>query len=740
MLLKSSESRPFAQDNTAVALPQGHDVRYDWEIPQISFHYAETLRSAFLRDESMTTEVIQSLFMAYAGSRRLAHYNDSQVKYFVLDLLNTGGGRGSQLLRALIYTVHEYFQIQPRADLCDSKLLWMSEAVASGAFFLRKPLKNLNNSLFEKSIRTFQDRGGYNQLYAALDPETIAGILMHTSLENIIHLDRKKSLNSRGDKLLHILSSATASEDLKNIVNLMNPQEVNALNDRGETALYRACMAGWAANVLLLLSHGADPSIVPSHSGPTCLHWLFHFNPRDVDVVARELVTHGAPIHSQVKWKVPMLHYPFTLPMGTPLHWAVENSAVEATRSLLRHGADPSVRDGSDPYAYDDNVRYLDMWHPSNWTPYSVAEHTTLGFNAVDVAVKNRDHEILAMLLSNDTSFDPGDTDEEGYSAVQRLDAGEWRYTNHGSAIWCRLFQGSPSSQADSLKKTIAILLQHGFKLDKLTNQKKRSDSALGFSSQTALMIAVAKGSTETVKQLLDAGADVNVTNSEGETALLSFTEYHVEEEGQQSKVVSLLLDANAHLHARNSRNDTPFIWAASSGLCEVAAALLNHGADLRDRVMDTPQRVAFGQTALAKIAKCPLDRTVKHDEWLVTQLKAHVLPRIAAADGLALRDEILEKADLDGGTLLHYAAGVGLARSCAILLEAKVSINSVRRRVKSRRGGRVVSYRTPLDEALKSAKALRRYESGAYSEEGALYCSETIKSTGIPFPSPLYP
>lgn len=719
MLLNSSGSRPFAQDTAAVTLPQGYDIQYDWEIPQISFHYAETLRSAFLGDEHMTTEVIQSLFMTYAGSTRLAHYNDSQVKYFVLDLLNTGGRKGSQLLRAIIYTVHEHFQIQPRADLCDLKLLWMSEAVANGAFFLRKPLKNLNNDLLEKSIRTFQDRGGYNQLYAALDSGLITEILMHTSLENVIHLDRKKSLNSRGDKVLHILSSATASEDLKNIVKLMNPQEVNALNHRGETALYRACMAGWAANVLLLLSHGADPSIAPSHSGPTCLHWLFHFNPRDVDLVARELVTHGAPIHSQSKWKVPMPHYPFTLPVGTPLHWAVENSAVEATRSLLCQGADPSVRDGSDPYAYDDNVRYLDMWLPSNWRPYSVAKHTTLGFNAVDVAVKNRDHEILTMLLSTDNSFDPDDTDEEGYSAVHRLDAGEWRYLNHGSPIWCRLFQGSPSSQADSLKKTIAILLQHGFKLDKLTKEKKRTDSTLGFSSQTALMIAVAKGSTETVKQLLDAGADVNVTNSEGETALLSFTEYHVEEEGQQSKVVSLLLDADAHLHARNSRNDTPLIQAALFCLCEVAAALLNHGADLRDRVMETTTRIAFGQTALALMAKCPLELTAKYDEWLVTQLKAHVLPRIAAADGLALRDEILEKADLDGGTLLHYAAGVGFVRSCAILLEAKVSINSVRRRVKSRRGGRVICYRTPLDEALKSTKALRRKKSGAYSEEG---------------------
>ena len=683
----------------------------------------------------MTTEIIHSLFMKYAGSSLLVNHKDPQTRDLLLELLHSGAEKGSQPLRASIYIVHEYFQTLPKADVYESKLLWMSEAVASGAFFLRKLLQPLNSSLLEKGIQAFQDHGGYNQFYAAFNREAASEALMQASLEDVIPLKRKMSLNPRGDRLLHILSSATAYKELGDIVQLIDPQEVNALNDCGETTLYRACMAGGTAHVQLLLSHGADASIAPSPGGPTCLHWLFHFNARDVDVIARELIKGGASIHSQSKQKIPMLHYPFTLPVGTPLHWAVENSAAEATRALLYQGADPSVRDGCDPYAYDDTVRILDMSLPPDWISYSVADHTTLGYNAVDVAVKNRDHTILDILLSNDAKLDPCDTDEEGYSAVHRLDADEWRYTVHGTAIWSRLFQGSTSSQANSLKKTIAILIRHGFKLDKLTNPQKLRAGEWGLSGQTALMLAVAKGNTETIKQLLDAGADINLANSDGQTALLSLTgDCYFHDKERQSQVISLLLEANANPHARDYRNTTPFLLAAYRNLLEVATALLNYGADLRDRVTNTAD-LAFGQTAFAIFATCPLTRAADVDKWLVTQLNTHILPRIAKTGGQALHNELLEKADLHGGTLLHYTASNGLLRSCETLLEAKVSINSIRR-IKGFRG---TTYRTALDEALAERGTNRVTDVGILeptSEQGMLYCFEIMPPSPSSFRS----
>ncbi len=725
MLLQSSRSNSCSSDNVTDSSIEEKNIQYDWEVPEISMPNATAIRSAFSRKESLDADTIQALFMKYTGPEHRFHNEKDPTKDLVLDLLHAGAQKGSQPLRALIYVVHEHFQILPRADVAEAKLLWISEAVAGGAFFLRKTLQHLDSNLLETSIRKFHDRGGYYQFYTGLSREAVTDFIGQISLENVVNLNRKTSLNQRGDKLLHILSSVPASDGLETIIKLLDARELNTLNDYGETALYRACMAGATSNVLLLLSRGADPSIIPSHRGPTCLHWLFHLSPQDIDTIARELVKNGAQIHSISEQKIPMLHYPFTLPVGTPLHWAVEMSAAEATRSLLRQGANPSLRDGVDPYAYDDNARDLVMSLPGDLVRYSAAKGTTLGFSAIDVAVKNLDHEILNMLLSNGSSIDPNDTDERGYSALHRLDAGEWRYTVHGSAVWCPLFHGPTVVRAKSLSQTVAVLLQHGFELDKLTNPKKPRESGLGFSGQSALMIAVAKGNTEAVKVLLDAGADVNVANTVGETALLSFTDEYLFDETQQSKVVSLLLDAKANLHARDSCHNTPLIRAAF-GLFKVAAALLNHGADLRDRTMDTTSQ-SFGVTAFARLARCPFQRVAAHDEWFMSQLNSHIVPLLAQTEGLELRNDVLEKADLDGGTLLHYTVQAGLVRSCATLIEAKVDINGLRRRKKLRRGGTVISYRTPLDEALKGAKYRQYRPLSQFPQQGMLILPERI-------------
>lgn len=705
--------------------------QYAWEITEISSYYAIALRSAFLSEEPLTLEIINALCMNSISAGRPLHY-DVQIRELLLGLLHAGAREGSELIQAMIASIYDHFQMQPTPEISERWLLWIDEAVARGAFYLQKTLGQANESLLQVSIQRFRENGGFNRFYAGLDRKWTWDFVSSTSLEPVVEANIQTSLNLRGDRSLHLLSSITASEQLAKVLTLLDQGEVNEVNKHGETALYRACMAGVTSNVLLLLSCGADASIAPSDDGPTCLHWLFHFPTQDLDNVGKGLIKHGGCIHSRSRLKIPMPYYPFTLPVGTPLHWAVETSVPEAVQSLLRQGASPSLRDGSDPYAFDEDVRDLDKSLLPNMVHYSVSKNPTMGLSAIDVAVKDRDHEILAVLLQDNSKFDYRDTDEEGYTALHRLDAGEWRYTCRGSAVWCPLFQGSTNVRADSLKKTVAVLLEHGFELNRFTNSKKPS-VRLGFrySRRTALMIAVAKGCSDTVKVLIDAEADVNITNPEGDTALLLLRDEPHEEARYHSEIAFLLLNANANLHVRDSGGNTPFIRAAGFTLLSAAAALLDHGANLQDRNVDLYSS-EYGFTAFALLtdtqgilfAKTKNTKNFKeHDEWLTSQLNMHVLPRLTDHEGLELRSGLLEKADLDGGTLLHHTARGGLIRSCKILMSAAVNLNGLRRSEKPlgkfKDEKYLISYRTPLDEAIDYGKTLHRDLSRTFSEQG---------------------
>lgn len=463
-------------------------------------------------------------------------------------------------------------------------------------------------------------------------------------------------------------------------------------------------MAGLTNNVLQLLSFGADSSIKPSANGPGCLHWLFHFDPSDANLVADRILENRASIHAQSKQKIPMFYYPFLLPMGTALHWAVEMSAPEAVTALLCNGADPSIRDGSDPYEYDRSVRHLNLVLPPHGTLFCVAEHPTMGMNAFDLAVKNRDYKILEILLSRMSNTIIGQTDEEGYTALHRLDAGHWLHTKRGTSIWKPFLQGSMVDQKEALRRTVAALLENGFCLDSLTRPQETAEHGVIFSRKTTLMLAIANRCVDTVQVLIEAGADVDTINDEGRTALFALSHISADDRGLQSKMITLLLSANPSIHVHDVYGDSPLVVAASLGLTEVVSGLLQYGADLCDRKMRVDS-VGYGETVLALSSNCRLDKTHEHDEWMCMILTRYVIPSLRNGSD-ELRDKLLNKAGLHGGTLLHFTARKGLLRCCEMLLkEISVEINPISKGRYIRRPGLVTHYRTPLDEALRASE-----------------------------------
>ena len=88
------------------------------------------------------------------------------------------------------------------------------------------------------------------------------------------------------------------------------------------------------------------------------------------------------------------------------------------------------------------------------------------------------------------------------------------------------------------------------------------------------LHMAVAKGSVEIARVLIDAGADIEAEGSSGAHPL------HTAALGNKTAVTALLIEHGANVDARDSKAMTPLIVSATFGYVKIAGALLEAGAD----------------------------------------------------------------------------------------------------------------------------------------------------------------
>lgn len=696
-------------------------LRFEWEIPEVSIVTADALKTVFLKnpDAALSPDMLYALSLKHCGyGPRLLW--DSTARDTLLELLTAAARKDHGPSRSMVNLVYEYFDIGEPLDVRQAKVDWMSEAVADGAFFLRRRLGELDHDKLEQAVIKFRSRGGYNHFYALLSWETISIILTMAASDDIAKAALQEPVNDRGDSPLHVLASINEPEALSKLLDILPKEDINQRNNKGEMPLYRACMSGLTSNVCKLLHKGADASIAPLHGGPTCLHWLFQFSRSDIHALAEQLINHGSSVGLISQVRFPMLHYPFVFPVGTPLHWAIEFRVPEAVHALLAQNANPTVRDGQDPYAFDENVRYLDMLVPPDGIGYSKSEHETRGLSSIDLAVKSCVPDILNIVLDKMRHGDQDDVDEEGYTALHRLGSGDWRYTLYGSPFWSPLTGGHPSLQGEVMKDTVEVLKIHNFNIDRLTSPRRLSERDPKFYGQTALMLAVGRGQTDVIDALLQAGANVQVSNGAGSTAMLCLNDNYVFwKDSVQRDVLSLLFAAHADTKVRDMHGCTPLLIAASTCLTVALEVLLARGADIHERV-SSPTSLRFGWSALALVAKCRTHEAGIHDRWYSSIVKRYLLPLLQGEGSQTARGEILEKADLDGGSLLHHTAYYGLVDSCSILIETGAKINPLQRHTKVRpeRGLKIVYHRTPLDVAS-NRKVIPKFGKSVYSNTG---------------------
>lgn len=115
--------------------------------------------------------------------------------------------------------------------------------------------------------------------------------------------------------------------------------------------------------------------------------------------------------------------------------------------------------------------------------------------------------------------------------------------------------------------------------------EKGVSPDARDASGNTPLMLAAVYGDTETMRLLLDRGANANATNNAGATALIRAA--------FDAEKVALLLARGADVHARSALGNTALMLAARPWNSRPAVEmLLRHGADVNATNL-------FGATAL---------------------------------------------------------------------------------------------------------------------------------------------
>lgn len=123
-------------------------------------------------------------------------------------------------------------------------------------------------------------------------------------------------------------------------------------------------------------------------------------------------------------------------------------------------------------------------------------------------------------------------------------------------------------------------------KLKKILAEGANINGHIGKYGETALMLAVRNGHTDTVELLINKGADIEAKDEDGQTPLM------FEAAWGDIETVKLLIDKGAAIEARDDDGNTPLMQAAKQYRTEIVKLLLKKGADIEAKDDD-------GQTAL---------------------------------------------------------------------------------------------------------------------------------------------
>ncbi|CAH2007521.1 unnamed protein product [Acanthoscelides obtectus] len=358
------------------------------------------------------------------------------------------------------------------------------------------------------------------------------------------------------------------------------------VNNEGETALHLACSKGYHKLVASLLKHGANPNLLTNESRQPALHYAVKANSEQCIncIIEFNEQNENADDPDRMQPKIPCNFNIRDTNGDTPISLALNEGYNHLIPVLIKGKADVNVRNGKDftllhqailkedaktaifllDQGIDINAKGVDMSAPDRlgncalWAALdsdkediasilTLVEHRA-NVNARDaenktplhIAIENRQDDIISLLLSV-PEIDLSLRDKSGLSPF-------------ATAL---TFKNNKAAEA--------ILV-------KLPTAADQFDAK----GQNFLHIAIKKGDTESALFLLTVQVDVN---SRVQDAMLTPPLHLAAKHGDETLVRSLLL-AGARLDDRDAQKRTALHVAAEAGNVPAVTALLENHAD----------------------------------------------------------------------------------------------------------------------------------------------------------------
>lgn len=317
-----------------------------------------------------------------------------------------------------------------------------------------------------------------------------------------------------------------ASEDQPEIAQLLIDKgaKVNFVNSQGWTALTEAADEGALATAKVLLNAGADAHLKIKNDASPIRMAASEGHAQ----ILQLLIDKGGKLSTITEGQ-------------PPLHSAAEEGQLDVVKMLLGMDADLSQQDenGRTALMYAAEEGQTSVVQLLVEKGAKVNQQDKNGRTALSYAAGERQTEVVRFLL--DRGADVNLLDHNGNSALD-FAARE----NAGEVVKLLL---NTKEGAQQLRKNGSILVE-----------------------------ASEEGALSVVRQLKEAGANVNATDEDGTTPLMAAAE-----EGQE-QVVEYLLSVGAEVNAKTKEGWSPLLFAARENQPAVIRLLLAKKADLEAR------------------------------------------------------------------------------------------------------------------------------------------------------------